>query len=294
MNTTISQTDQNEIISSHYDKSEKWNKELYVDEGHYFNRLLIRRKEYAFQLLDGILNSREGAAIDIGCGPGAYVQEFINRGFDSYGVDISQEMLNTCKERLKIDDSTFESHFKCCSIEQLPFESNTFSVASCIGVLGLLFSDDIALSEICRVLKPGGIFILAVENMMSFSNIDFIVRNKIKNLLTQNILMKNRASHKPSSKREGITLSSNYFPSQLGLFYKLYNPWKLEVLMQEKRFRLINSLTVGHEFRILRRYNLFPEIINTTEVRLEKLLSRYRIPYFSYSGQFYIGAFQKR
>ncbi len=293
MENTVRQTAQDISVSHHYDKSEKWNKELYVDNNHFFNRLLVRRKEYSFKLFDRIAMPVSFRAIDLGCGPGAYLEEFTKRNYEVYGVDISQEMLNTCAVRLKVDDESFRKKFICGSIENVPFDDNYFDAAACIGVLGLLISDIKTISEIRRILMPGGVLLLTVENMLSLSNLDFILRHKIKSLFN-----KNGGSKKEISEEEkaypGITISSNWFPNQLGMNYKIYNPYKLIQLMNDQGFELAGAVTAGHEFRILRRLNIIPNIIDRIELKLEKYFRLNKIPYFSYSGQFFVGAFIKK
>ncbi len=293
MEKMINQAAQNKFVSRHYDKSELWNKELYVNHTHFFNRLLIRRKEYTFMLLDKLMPGLSGAAIDLGCGPGAYLEEFKRRGFEVYGIDISQEMLNTSKARLNIDEWTFQKNFKCCDFEEIPYESNLFNAAACIGVLGLMLSDDKAVAEIYRILKPGGIFLLAVENMMSLSNIDFVIRQKIKSFL-KNTSDRNNPLELSNPVYSGLTMSSSFFPSEHGLFYKIYNPNKLVRYMKDFGFYHVGSLTVGHEFRIIRRLNILPKATDTLEIELEKIFWKHYIPYFTNLGQFFIGAFVKK
>ena len=74
MENLISQSSQNDSVTQHYDQSTKWNKELYINNSHFFNRLLVRRKEYAFKLLDKVKPGLNGSVIDVGCGPGAYLE----------------------------------------------------------------------------------------------------------------------------------------------------------------------------------------------------------------------------
>ncbi len=293
MENLISQSSQNDSVTQHYDQSTKWNKELYINNSHFFNRLLVRRKEYAFKLLDKVKPGLNGSVIDVGCGPGAYLEEFRRKGFDVYGIDISQEMLNTCRARLNIDEITFQTHFKCGEIEKIPFQDSSFKVVACIGVLGLLISDEKAISEIYRILEPDGILLLAVENMMSLSNIDFVIRKKIKSFFTRT-KSQNKSSQSKNTKYNGLTISSNWFPNQLGLLYKIYNPNRLNQFLNDNGFKLLGSLTVGHEFRILRRLKFFPKIIDGMEIWLEKYFWNHRVPYLSSSGQFYITAFIKK
>lgn len=281
-------SEQKEKLRKYFDKSENWREKLYIDHSHPFNRLLIRRKDYAFTMLDTVPNIKKSIALDIGCGPGAYVEELMKRGFETFAMDIAQEMLNVCKTRLNIPDSVFQNNFRQADIEHVPFDDNTFDVVVCVGVLGNLFSDDKALSEMFRILKPGGVLLLAVENMFSLSNVDYILRNKVRSLF------------RPSSLHEKIdfsgvaTASSWWIPHNDGIYYKLYNPWKLNRLMKERGFHLVDSMTAGYEFRILRRMHVLPDsILSKVEIGMEKMFRKFRLPYFSYSGQFYTGLFRK-
>lgn len=281
-------SEQKENIRQYFDGSENWREKLYVDNSHPFNRLLTRRKEYAFTMLNAVPELKRGTAVDIGCGPGDYVEELMKRGFETFAIDISTEMLNVCRMRLNIPDIVFQSHFKQADIENIPFNDQTFDVVICVGVLGLLTTDDKALGEILRVLKPGGLLLLAVENIMSLSNIDYFLRDKIRSLFkTDSQLKKDNYS--------GVAIPSTWWiPHNNGIHYKLYNPWKLNRLINGKGFHLMNSMTAGYEFRVLRRMGILPEtMLSKVEIGMEKLFRKSRLPYFSYSGQFYIGLFRK-
>lgn len=274
-------------VEHYYDTSNNWRNELYVDHSQPFNRLLIRRKEYSFKMIERVNQLRRGPALDVGCGPGAYIEELMKRGFEVYGIDLSQEMLNTCKIRLSIDDQKFRKNFQIADVESIPFDDNKFNIVICSGVLGLLPSDTQAISELFRVLAPGGILLLTVENMMSFSHIDYVVRKKISELF-------NSDNSEFSEEDGNLTLKLKWMSQNAGLFYKIYNPWKLNAFLAEKGFKLVDSLTVGHEFRFLRRTKLVPEkILSSVEIALEKLSQKFRIPYISYAGQFYTALYNK-
>lgn len=277
----MQEDEQKQKVQQYFDESENWGEKLYVDQSHSFNRLLVRRKEYAFAMLDRLSDVAVSTALDIGCGPGAYVEELRKRGFDAYGVDISQKMLDVCKERLGVSEGFFRSHLKLGDIEQLPFDRHFFDLVICVGVLGNLFSDDKALEEMQRVLKPNGLLLLAVENMMSLSNIDYVWRRRLRSFI------KLRSSGE-GDHYTGVTMPSTWWtPHTDGIYYKLYNPWKLEKIMKQKGFCLVDAMTVGHEFRIFRRLKIAPEpILSATEVWLETFFRALRMPYFRHSGQF--------
>jgi ubiquinone/menaquinone biosynthesis C-methylase UbiE len=283
---------QKERVRQYFDQSEQWQKELYADQGHPFNRVLTRNVEYAFAMLDKVSNLKSGVALDIGCGPGAYIEQLMKRGFDTYGADISEEMLNACKMRLHLSNEHFRTHFIRSDIDQLPFDDNSVDLIVCVGVMGNLLSDEQALSEISRVLKPGGYLLLGHENMMSLSNLDFVLRWKIRSLVYNGL--RRQPSQYIGNQDDGVTMPSSWYPGEKGTFWKLYNPWKVEALMKKKGFSLVDSCSVGHEFRILRRFRFVPEsLLSSIEVSMDKNFRNYHTPYFRYSGQFYLAIFQK-
>jgi len=44
---------------------------------------------------------RRAKILDVGCGPGNFTQYFINRGFNSEGIDLSSEMIKIAKKKLQ-------------------------------------------------------------------------------------------------------------------------------------------------------------------------------------------------
>jgi SAM-dependent methyltransferase len=103
--------------------------------------------------LDG---QRDLRILDAGCGTGGTTVELTRFG-EVVGVDLAWEALEPARARgLR--------HLARGSIEQLPFGDRTFDAATSFEVvyhLGVA-NDSSALSEIRRVLKPGGVFLLRV------------------------------------------------------------------------------------------------------------------------------------
>jgi SAM-dependent methyltransferase len=106
----------------------------------------------------------EGEAIlDIGCGAG--VDSIIAAGLvgpsgSVTGIDLVPEMLARASENARLaglDNVTFQES----SAEQLPFPDNSFDMVISNGVFNLVVDKVKALSEVFRVLKPGGRFLLA-------------------------------------------------------------------------------------------------------------------------------------
>lgn len=102
--------------------------------------------------------------LDVGCGPGNHLVA-LSAGKPKLlvGVDIDERFLRT--GRSKIDElitpsSTFPS-LLCASLPCLPFADATFDLVTCFLVMPHVPDDKIALSELARVLKPGGMLAIS-------------------------------------------------------------------------------------------------------------------------------------
>jgi len=106
----------------------------------------------------------EGEAIlDIGCGAGVesiMAARLVGPSGSVTGIDLVPEMLARASENARlagVDNVTFQES----SAERLPFPDNSFDMVISNGVFNLVVDKVKALSEVFRVLKPGGRFLLA-------------------------------------------------------------------------------------------------------------------------------------
>jgi SAM-dependent methyltransferase len=101
--------------------------------------------------------------LDIGSGGGVDVfiaAKMVGPGGKAVGVDMTPEMLTRARENLRVmllDNASFHQ----ASAEDLPFPDKTFDVVISSGVFNLIPDKARALSEVLRVLKPQGRFMLA-------------------------------------------------------------------------------------------------------------------------------------
>ena len=104
-------------------------------------------------------NSR---VLDVGCGSGwasRLLADYAIAGRVT-GIDISDEMVQLARESSK---SHRNVEFEVASAEQLPFETNEFTHAFSMESLYYYRNIPKALTEIHRVLKPGGLFVAVVD-----------------------------------------------------------------------------------------------------------------------------------
>ncbi len=102
--------------------------------------------------------------LDVGCGAGQellpFVQKLSARGV---GVDISSEAVQLARRQFATLECSAQVEFICCPVESLPFENATFDLVTCRLVLPYT-QNAAALSEMARVLRPGGLLILKIHH----------------------------------------------------------------------------------------------------------------------------------
>ena len=105
-----------------------------------------------------VANVREGARVlDIAGGTGDLAQAFARSAGKTGRVvltDINETMLRTGRDRLLDAGLALESI--ACDAEKLPFADGQFDLVSVAFGLRNMTHKDVALAEMCRVLKPGG------------------------------------------------------------------------------------------------------------------------------------------
>lgn len=108
-------------------------------------------RELSYQLL----KARSGeVAIDVGCGRGRAVAELSARGVQAIGVDNSQQMIDSARQRFPGED------FRLASASALPLADHSVQIYRAERVYQYIADPAEALREACRVLTPGGRIVL--------------------------------------------------------------------------------------------------------------------------------------
>lgn len=118
------------------------------------------RKRLALEMLGAVKNK---SILDVGSGPGIFMEELLSKGAIITAVDIAPGMIELLKKRFR--NPRLQS--KLGDIENLSYKDESFDCVTALGVLEYLDSDRPALKEIARVLKPGGKAIISFPNLLS-------------------------------------------------------------------------------------------------------------------------------
>lgn len=135
----------------------------------------IARRQYPdillrHRLILDMVVGEQGCALDVGCGSGRLLADLRDRGFQVYGADLSAAMVEASRTLTRQRTPVETPRLLVGDVEALAFRDATFDVVIAAGVLEYLSSDGRALSEIHRVLRPGGVAILSVRNQLNLSS----------------------------------------------------------------------------------------------------------------------------
>nr|WP_319540616.1 class I SAM-dependent methyltransferase [uncultured Methanospirillum sp.] len=92
--------------------------------------------------------------LDVGCGTGAMGLLYAKMGYDVYGVDLSEAMMNQAQMKASRDKLTID--LRKGDAENLPFPDESFDLIVNRHLIWTLPHPEIALDEWNRVLKKGG------------------------------------------------------------------------------------------------------------------------------------------
>lgn len=143
-----------------------YNKEYYLPwevNGKLIN-ITKRNKRLTFQLrLNDIEKySHRGKLLDVGCAMGFFLEAASGRGWDSYGIEVSEYAANIAKGK-------FGSHVTIGKLENMSFVSESFDVVTMFDVIEHMPVHRETLREILRILKPKGILAISTPNTGSLS-----------------------------------------------------------------------------------------------------------------------------
>lgn len=159
---TITREKQIEAVSGWWNSDQivKWDKQ-YDDWDSQTVRSLNRRLEKVLRFVDELKLTKGAKVLELGYGAGQTALKIGQRGYEVYGVDISEKFVEIARERCQRECPEGKFNLKVGNLEsKFEYENNTFDLVVVSGVLHYLYDDEACLKEICRVLNPGGHLII--------------------------------------------------------------------------------------------------------------------------------------
>ena len=207
-----------------------------------------RRMYQALSWLDNTNLSKNSRILDVGCGAGMMAKEIANKGYEISGIDYSYNMIRKAKAVCNVN-TKFGMNFLQGNIESLPFRDSAFDVVLCLGVITYLKSEQKALQEMSRILKPGGTMILSILNKFSLGkclDISVFVKRKLQRIAANRIVSWKKIAE---IEENHFTLKSYFMPS-------------LRNSLRIAGFKELDCMTVQYGPLTFFGRKIFPEGIN--------------------------------
>lgn len=108
-------------------------------------------KKFIIYLIKRFKLVKNQKVLELGCGRGEFLNEFVVNGFEGHGVDLS----DYCKKFFP------DLNFKKVDLanEKLPYEDNSFDIIYSKSIIEHFYYPEKVFQEAYRVLKPGGTII---------------------------------------------------------------------------------------------------------------------------------------
>ena len=137
---------------------------------------VLKRRSAETHAADLLPRLRPGMRVlDFGCGQGTIsvgLAKAVDPG-ELHGIDVEDSQVAAAVEAARAGGHE-NAHFRAGDVTDLPFEDEWFDVVHCNAVLMHVPDTNAALSEIARVLKPGGIVsVRELNTASSFMTPDF-------------------------------------------------------------------------------------------------------------------------
>ena len=142
-----------------FSKEEKYTKAYYeeIERIRYFDQPYI----HAFAQFTRYHGKK---VLEVGYGAGSDFTQWLRAGARASGIDLTQEAYRNTSGRIKAYGLPEPENLLVGDAENLPFESNTFDLGYSFGVLHASPDTPKAISELVRVVKPGGEIKIMVYN----------------------------------------------------------------------------------------------------------------------------------
>ena len=126
-----------------------------------------------FEFFDRHATNWQGLkTLDVGCGGGFSCEFMAERGAIVSGIDQSEKCVQAAKNHAIVSD--FKIDYRQGLAENMPYNDNTFDVVICVDVLEHVADYKQVVSEVHRILKPGGLFFFDTINRTFSSQVVMI------------------------------------------------------------------------------------------------------------------------
>ncbi len=140
----------------------------------------------ALSWLDSSNLSVDSIVLDAGCGAGIFAREAAKREYRVVGMDFSRGMVEKAA-CICYAESRRSVQLLQGDVQRLPFKNSSLDLIVSLGVIGYFGSEEKALSEFSRVLKPCGTLIVSIVNrahLVHYLDLPRFVGNRLRKALS--------------------------------------------------------------------------------------------------------------
>jgi ubiquinone/menaquinone biosynthesis C-methylase UbiE len=121
-----------------------------------FTKFAVRDgPEVLAEKLEFVKPQEADLAVDVACGPGAFVLALAQRVRFARGIDLTEELLRRARH-LQTERNILNAAFDRGEAEQLPYPNAVFDLVTCQCCLHHMRKPAVVLREMVRVMKPEG------------------------------------------------------------------------------------------------------------------------------------------
>jgi len=130
----------------------------------FYRKVLYRDldKVYAKSFMKKQMPKINKKFLDVGMGFGLDLIDKYRKGYECFGIDFDKSRVKKTIEMF--EKNGLKTTLKVGSVTKIPFKANFFDEVVCSHVIEHVRDDNLALKEIYRVMKRGGILHLRVPN----------------------------------------------------------------------------------------------------------------------------------
>jgi predicted ATP-grasp superfamily ATP-dependent carboligase/ubiquinone/menaquinone biosynthesis C-methylase UbiE len=152
-----------EALNNHFDAASVFWDDIYrgLDVGAVIHQ---ERRARVLGWIEGLELPPGSRVLEVGCGAGLTAIALAERGFDVVATDPAPHMRERTQRNAALAGIADRLEVRPADAHDLDIESETFDLVLALGVLPWLSSPSTALSELSRVLKPGGYLVVNSDN----------------------------------------------------------------------------------------------------------------------------------
>ena len=152
-----------EVFSRHYNE----NVPTVAEEFALWGSFHEHRHEMRYDLVAGKVREHVpvgGVVLDVGCGAGLVAERLADVDATYVGLDFTEHSLKYVADAFRDRDATLRTLWVRGDGERLPFRDGVVDVLVMSEVIEHLIQPELAVWELSRVMKPGGVFVMTTNN----------------------------------------------------------------------------------------------------------------------------------